>query len=288
VGPDIPRSSLCGVLGYPVGHSRSPAIQNAAFEAAGLDWRYVKLPVRPELFRETVRALPASGYRGANVTIPHKLEALRLADSAAPAAAAIGAANTLSFGASGIEADNTDAGGLVDALERPVTGLRALVLGAGGAGRAAAWALREAGAAEVAVWNRTAVRAEELARALGVAVADRPGPADLLVNATAVGLDASVSDDEALAALGLLGADPPAVVVDLVYRADGAATPVAAWAARGQATVVDGLEVLVRQGALSFSLWTGLPAPLEAMRGAARAGRAAPTRQKHRSGPKHA
>jgi shikimate dehydrogenase len=264
-----PGAPLCGVLGHPVGHSRSPAIQNAAFEAAGLDWRFVKLPVRPELLEETVRALPGSGYRGANVTIPYKLAALRLADEASPAAAAIGAANTLSFANGRIAADNTDAGGLLDALDRPVAGLRALVLGAGGAGRAAAWALRDAGA-DVAVWNRTGERAEMLARELDVAVAEHPGPADLLVNATAVGLDPAVAERDALDALGLLEMDPPPVVADLVYRADGYSTPVSAWATRGGATVIDGLEVLVRQGALSFSLWTGLPAPLEAMRAAAR------------------
>src|SRR5205085_12697352 len=180
--------ALCGVLGYPVGHSRSPAIQAAAFRSAGLDWRYVKLPVRPELFEETVRALPASGYRGANVTIPHRLAALGVADRASPAAAAIGAANSLSFVDGRIEADNTDAGGLLDALDRPVAGLRALVLGAGGAGRAAAWALREAGAAGVAVWNRTRERADALARDIDVVAVERPGPADVLVNATSVGL----------------------------------------------------------------------------------------------------
>ncbi|MEA2404033.1 MAG: shikimate dehydrogenase, partial [Thermoleophilaceae bacterium] len=112
----MPAAPLCGVLGHPVGHSRSPAIQNAAFAAAGLDWRNVKLPVAPELFDETVRALPASGYRGANVTIPHKLAALGVADSVSDAARAIGAANTLSFLGSAIEADNTDAGGFLDAL----------------------------------------------------------------------------------------------------------------------------------------------------------------------------
>ena len=262
--------ALCGVLGYPVGHSRSPAIQTAAFRSAGLDWRYVKLPVRPELFEETVRALPASGYRGANVTIPHKLAALGVADRTSPAAAAIGAANTLSFGDDLIEADNTDAGGLLDALGGPVAGLRALVLGAGGAGRAAAWALREAGAARVAVWNRTRERADALARDIDVVAVERPGPADVLVNATSVGLDPTVGDQDTLAALELDGTDPPGLVVDLVYRRDGSETPVAAWASGGGATVIDGLEVLVRQGALSFSLWTGLPAPLEVMRAAAR------------------
>jgi shikimate dehydrogenase len=259
---------LCGVLGHPVGHSRSPAIQNAAFAAVGLDWRYVKLPVAPALFDETVRALPASGYRGANVTIPHKLAALGLADDASPAARAIGAANTLTFADGAIHADNTDAAGLIDALDRPLRGVRALVLGAGGAGRAAVWSLREQGA-EVSLWNRTRERARALAEELGVSAVERPSGCELLVNATSVGLDPD-DGDEALAALGLGGLQPPATVVDLVYRADGSPTPVAAWAARAGADVVDGLEILVRQGARSFSLWTGLPAPLDAMRAAAR------------------
>jgi shikimate dehydrogenase len=260
--------TLCGVLGHPVGHSRSPAMHNAAYRQLGLDWRYVRLPVPPDLFAETVRALPASGYRGANVTIPHKVGALRLADAASPAAAAIGAANTLTFAEGRVEAENTDAGGLLDALDRSVDGLRALVLGAGGAGRAAAWALRQAGAAEVAVWNRTPERAMELADDLGVNFAERPRPADLLVNATSVGM-AGEDEAEALAALGLDALAPPPLVADLVYRAD-AATPVQHWAQRAGAAVVDGLEVLVRQGARSFELWTGRPAPLDTMRAAAR------------------
>jgi shikimate dehydrogenase len=261
--------TLCGVLGHPVGHSRSPALQNAAFEAAGLDWRYVKLPVPPELFDETVRALPGSGYRGANVTIPHKLAALRLADDATPAARAIGAANTLTFADGAIAADNTDAGGLLDALARPVAGLRALVLGAGGAGRAAVYALRDAGAAEVMLWNRTPERAAAVAHELGAAAVKHPGPADLLVNATSVGLDPAVSDEDALGQLGLSGSDPYPVVVDLVYR-DAGPTPVQAWAQAAGSSVVDGLEVLVRQGARSFEAWTGRDAPVDVMRAAAR------------------
>jgi shikimate dehydrogenase len=260
--------TLCGVLGHPVGHSRSPAIHNAAYAELGLDWRYVKLPVAPELLEETVRALAGSGYRGANVTIPHKLAALELADEATPAATAIGAANTLTFAGGRIEADNTDAGGLIDAIDAPVAGLRALVLGAGGAGRAAAWALREAGA-EVAVWNRTPDRAAELAAELGVERTAHVGEADLLVNATSVGLDPSATDRAALTALGLAGLDPAPTVVDLVYRPTGK-TPVETWANDGGARVVDGLEVLVRQGARSFQGWTGQPAPVEVMRAAAR------------------
>jgi shikimate dehydrogenase len=128
--------ALAGVLGHPVGHSRSPAMHNAAFADLGLDWLYLRLPITPALFEETVRALPGSGYRGANVTIPHKLAALSVADHASSAARAIGAANTLTFAyGGGIDADNTDAGGFLDALEESPRGRTALVLGAGGAAR---------------------------------------------------------------------------------------------------------------------------------------------------------
>jgi shikimate dehydrogenase len=262
---------LTGVLGYPVAHSRSPAMHNAAFDALGLDWRYVALPVPPELFDETVRALPGSGYAGANVTIPHKLLALAVADEASDAATGSGAANTLTFRDDGsIHADNTDVGGLLDALgEAPRS---ALVLGAGGAARGAVWALRDAGA-DVAVWNRTQSRAIDLASDLGVSATDavEPGRYDLVLNASSIGLDANLSDASALAALGLEGKDPPALVCDMVYRAGGAPTPLATWAERGGARFVDGLEILVRQGARSFHIWTGIDPPLDVMRHAARA-----------------
>lgn len=263
-------TTLAGVLGHPVAHSRSPAMHNAAFEALGLDWRYVRLPVPPELLEETVRALGGSGYGGANVTIPHKEAALAAANEASEPARAIGAANTLTFAAGGgVRADNTDAGGLLDALGEPPEDLRCLVLGAGGAGRAAAWALREAGAAEVTVWNRTPERARALAAQLGVAHTQRPGPADLIVNATAVGLEPGLDPTGAIEALGLAGVQPPERLVDMVYGAQP--TALCAWAARAGAQVVDGLEVLVRQGALSFRIWTGQDAPLDVMRSAARA-----------------
>jgi shikimate dehydrogenase len=254
-------TTLTGVLGFPVAHSRSPAMMAAAFAELGLDWRYVKLPVPPERFAETARALPGSGFRGANVTIPHKLAAHDLADESTPAAAAIGAANTLSFEDGRVLAENTDAGGLLDALGEDVRGRRALVLGAGGAGRAAVWALRDAGA-EVAVWNRTPDRARELAAEMGVADAERPSsPADVLVNATSVGLHGEDLPAE-------LGVAPAGVVVDLVYGDEP--TALCRWAEASGARVVDGLEVLVRQGARSLERWTGRTAPLEAMRRAAR------------------
>ena len=271
-------TAFAGVLGYPIAHSRSPAMHNAAFRELKLDWRYFKLPVRPELFEETVRALPASGYRGVNVTIPHKLAALALADAATEAARGAGAANTLTFEPDGtIEADNTDAGGFLDALGESPRGRRVLVLGAGGAARAVAWALGEAGAAAVLVWNRTRERAVELAHELGVEAVPVPVAADIVVNTTSVGLaaggasaghDAARARDEAMSELRVASLAPPAVVVDLVY-APGT-TPVVAWGQQVRARTVDGLEILVHQGARSFERWTGRQPPLETMRAAAR------------------
>jgi shikimate dehydrogenase len=254
-------TTLAGVLGFPVAHSRSPAMMNAAFAELGLDWRYVKLPVPPERFAETVRALPASGYGGANVTIPYKVAAHALADERTPAAEAIGAANTLVFAGGRIEADNTDGRAVIDALAEDLAGRSALVLGAGGAGRAAVWALREAGA-EVAVWNRTPERAERLAAELGVGHAREPRSADVLVNATSVGLHGE-PEAAVLEALALDGCEA-ATVLDLVYGSEP--TALARWAERHGSRVVDGLDVLARQGARAFERWTGRPGPLETMR----------------------
>ena len=231
-------------------------MMNAAFGELGLDWRYLKLPVPPERFGQTVRALAGSGYRGANVTIPHKIAAHDLADELSDAARAIGAVNTLSFEEGGrIAGDNTDAGGLLDAVGEPLTGT-ALVMGAGGAARAAAWALAQAGV-EVTVWSRTPEHAVELAAGLGVDHSERPGPSELLVNATSVGL----RPGDSLDGLPLVDAQ---VVVDLVYGAEP--TPVVRWAEERGARVVDGLEVLVRQGARSLAIWTGEEPPVETMR----------------------
>jgi shikimate dehydrogenase len=242
----------------------------AAFAALGLEgWRYQRLPVPPLLFDETVRALGAAGFVGANVTIPHKQSALSVADSASAAAHAIGAANTLSFSPDGaIAADNTDAPGLLDALPRPAAGITALVLGAGGSARAAVWALTRSGARDVAVWNRTPARARELAEQLGARAVERPVAAELLVNCTSVGLIDSPSEKDALKqiSLNLDVLQEYRYVVDLAYR--DAPTALVRAARRRGVEVVDGLEVLVRQGARSFELWTGLVAPIDAMRNA--------------------
>jgi shikimate dehydrogenase len=263
-----------GVLGWPVAHSRSPAMHNAALAAVGLEgWRYQRLPVPPELFAETTRALGPAGFVGVNVTIPHKQAALALADRASPAAREIGAANTLTFAADGtIAAENTDAPGLIAAMARSPRGLSVLVLGAGGSARAAVWALRDAGARDVAVWNRTHARAQELARALHARTVRAPQAADVLINCTAVGLlrTDGHGEDGTLNQLGLTLdlVGRYSYVVDLVYR-EGTTPLLAAAHAQGVPTL-DGLEVLVAQGALSFELWTGRAAPLDVMRQAAR------------------
>lgn len=265
-------SRRLGVLGWPVAHSRSPAIHNAAFAALGMEgWRYQRLPVPPHLFKETVPALREAGFAGANVTIPHKRAALEIADDASATAREVGAANTLIFLDSGeVRAENTDAPGILAALPVAVAGHEAVVLGAGGSARAAIWALISAGA-KVYVWNRTARRAEELAQELGAEAVSQPPRAQLLVNCTSVGLERSASEESALNQMQLtadqVGRYP--YVVDLVYS-DGL-TPLLAAASRHGCETVSGLEILVRQGALSFEMWTGVRPPLDVMRAAARA-----------------
>jgi shikimate dehydrogenase len=271
------------VIGHPVAHSRSPAMQTAALRALGLadEWSYEAIEIPPIDFEQLTRALPAEGFVGANVTIPHKQAALALADTASAAATEIGAANTLSFAGGEIRAENTDAPGLLAALGRSPAGKRVLVLGAGGSARAAAWSLAGQGAT-VEIWNRTPERADELTRDLSRGLGEsgdlpllsavstaqaRAAAYELIVNCTAVGLE---PDDDPFAALPLDrgGIGKGTTVIDLVY---GEGETVLARAAReAGARVVEGLEVLVRQGAESLRIWTGEAAPLDAMRDAAR------------------
>jgi shikimate dehydrogenase len=275
------------VIGFPVAHSRSPAMQNAALAALGLDdWSYEAIEVAPADFAARVGEMAAAGYAGANVTIPHKEAALALAAIPSEAAHQIGAANTLVFGPvgggrpegdkrqpadigpdaeGGIAADNTDAGGLLAALPTTPLDARALVLGAGGAARAAVWALVGEGA-RVDVWNRTASRAEELCAQLGGKPVAGPAQAeyDLIVNTTAVGLGGEDPFEEL--PLDAAGFVPGQLVVDMVYG-EGSTALLGAAEAAGAATI-DGLEILVQQGALSLRIWTGLEPPLDVMRSA--------------------
>jgi len=237
------------------------------------EWSYEAIEVSPEDFSELVRSLPGDGFAGVNVTVPHKLRALAVADSASAAARAIGAANTLTFAEGRIHAENTDAIAIAEALAGSADGKKALVMGAGGSARAAVWALREGGA-EVNIWNRTAERAERLAAEFEVGL-DTKNP-QIMVNATTVGLDAA---NEAQPPTGSGGPDLKAlpvfddglraeVVMDLVYGLRE--TELIAAAKSAGASTVDGLEVLVRQGGASLRIWTGADPPLDVMRRAAR------------------
>lgn len=257
------------VIGFPVSHSRSPAMQNAALEELGLadEWSYEAIEVAPERFEATVSEMAAGDFAGANVTVPHKEAALALADTPSGAAREIGAANTLVFHDGRVEARNTDAGGLLAALRGSPRGQRALVLGAGGAARAAVWALVGEGAT-VEVWNRTASRAEGICAELGgTPVADPDQAAyELIVNTSAAGL----GGEDPFQHLPLRADRFTAgqTVLDMVYGDEPSALLGAA--ASAGATVVDGLEVLVQQGALSLQVWTGREPPIETMRAAAR------------------
>jgi shikimate dehydrogenase len=237
-------------------------MHNAALAQLGLaDWRYQRLPIPPHLFDETVKALPNAGFRGINVTIPHKHAALQLADRATETAAQIGAANTLTFEDGQIHADNTDATGFLGALKTSAYGKSALVLGAGGSARAVLYALHQAGASEIRVWNRTPERAQALAAEFKATTGAEP--ADIIVNCTSVGLH---DPSETFKALPLHADDLGAgrTVVDMVYRHGGTLLLNAAKA--NGAEVVDGLEILVAQGAASLERWTGRTAPDQAMR----------------------
>jgi shikimate dehydrogenase len=242
------------------------------------EWSYEAIDVAPARFRSQVRGMEDEGFVGANVTVPHKVAALELADEASEAARAIGAANTLSFRGGRIAAENTDATGFLDALPARPAGRRALVLGAGGAARAVVWAL-VANGAQVSIWNRTPERAESIARELGGSVVGAPhealatGGLDLLVNATSVGMatSGSAAPGSDLKALDIRAdaIDETQLVVDLAYGP--APTELTRAAKERGAAVVDGLEVLVRQGAASLRIWTGQDPPIETMRRAARA-----------------
>lgn len=260
------RTRLLVLLGHPVAHSLSPQIHSAALAASDIDAVYVATDVHPDDLADAVTGLRTLGFLGANLTVPHKVPALALADAVTAEAEGIGAANTLYWDDGRLTADNTDARGLEWSLRTEVgvePGDQVLIFGAGGAARAAAVAFGRLGAA-VRVRARRPVAAAEiddLARRHGATDGDarqRPG---IVVNATPLGLAGERLPDD------LMTLDPAQVALDLIYRP----TPFLQAAAERGATAVDGLGMLVGQAAASFERWTGADAPLEAMQAAARA-----------------
>jgi len=266
---------LVGLLGDPVSHSRSPRMQNAAFAALGLDLAYVPLRVDATRLDAALAGLAALSFVGANVTIPHKQAVAARCTVLTPVARAAGSVNTLLVAADGtLEGDSTDGAAVVGALEAALgaglAGREALVLGAGGSARAAAAALLGAGA-RVAVAARRPAAAAALAEALaplGTVVPASTGAtaAEIVVNCTPLGGAGALQESPVPAdSLGDVR-----VVCDLAYRPDAGPTVLCREAAAAGCAVVDGLEVLARQGALSFVRFTGHDAPLDVMRAAAR------------------
>ncbi len=259
------RTRLAGVIGWPVGHSRSPLLHNEWLRRAGIDGAYLPLPVAPGQLDTALRGLRAAGFAGVNVTLPHKEEAFRLADLRTPAAARCGAANTLAFLPDGrLQADSTDGQGFLDSLRdegiEPAAG-PVLVLGAGGAARAIAASLQALGV-PVRVANRGRGRAEALADALAepanpVRVLDweareaaLPDIA-LLVNASPVGMAHMPGTPCALDR-----AHPGLVVADIVYLPR--VTPLLAQARALGLRTVEGLGMLLHQGRPGFAAWFGV------------------------------
>ena len=290
-------------MGWPVEHSLSPVMHNAAFAALGLDWVYVPLPVAPGHVREAVQGLRALSFVGASVTIPHKQAVIPWLDEVSAAAQAIGAVNTLVVRDGRLLGENTDWLGFLASLREAgvePAGRRALILGAGGAARAVVYALVSVGA-EVVVVNRTLARAEVLARELmelggtqensgelgGVAEYTEGVPQsspeflrvpiqlaptveaavnlfssiDLVVNTTSVGMWPRIDESPWPEAVPL---PPSAVVCDLVYNP--LETQLLKSARSSGCRVVDGLGMLIHQGAAAFELWTGVEAPVKVMR----------------------
>lgn len=255
------HARLAGILGWPVAHSRSPLLHGTWLERHAIDGAYMPLPVRPERFADAVRSLRDLGFRGANVTIPHKEAAFAVCDAVDATARRAGAVNTLVFRADGlIHGSNTDGFGFLENIRATIPGWSAtagpaVLLGAGGSARAIAAALLDAGAPRVTLVNRTPARAEALARALGgpVSVAERPPLAEaaLLVNTTSLGMQGQPP-----LAISLAPLPAGAVVADIVYVP--METPLLAAArARGLAAV-PGLGMLLHQARPGFEAWFGV------------------------------
>jgi shikimate dehydrogenase len=261
------RTALYGVLGWPVGHSLSPAMQNAAFAFHGLDAAYVALPVEPDRLADALRGAHALGFQGLNVTIPHKQGAAAACAALDPVAEAVGAANTLRRTPEGWEGFNTDATALAELLAGAgvAPGSRVLLAGAGGAARAGAWAALRAGGSLRVAARRPEQAAELCARLLRAlpdaaarpvpvaweALAEESRAADVVVNGTSVGL---AGQAPALPGVAFRAGQ---VALDMVYGDTAFARDAAAAGAR----LVRGEELLVRQGAHAFTIWTGRPAP---------------------------
>jgi shikimate dehydrogenase len=275
------KAELTGCFGQPVAENPTGAMQEAAFQALGLNWRYLTVEVAPAQLRDAIRGARAFGMRGINLTIPHKVAVMEFLDEIAPDAAVIGAVNTVRRKGDRLIGENTDGKGFlrgvrVDAGVDP-KGKRAVLLGAGGAARAIVTELALAGVRDVLVVNRSAARAEPMVRDLAEQTGTPirfeewrgiyrvPVDVDIFVNATSIGL---YPDVEAMPPVDLSAAQSGMLVCDVVFNPPE--TRLLAAAKARSLPVLDGLSMLVYQGTIGFRLWTGQDAPEDVMRRALR------------------
>jgi shikimate dehydrogenase len=268
--------SLAALIGSPVDHSLSPAIHRAGFEEAGVDWSYVAFKVAPGRAEDAIHAMRVLGIAGLSVTMPHKADVAAAVDRLEPAARALHSVNTVSWEGDDLVGSSTDGAGFVAALNEEgvdVAGTRVAVIGAGGAARSVIDALGRAGAIEISIVNRTQDRAESAATLAGVAsvgIASDIGQADIVVNATSIGMGVS----PATATGNDFPCDPSLlrgnhVVVDLVYHP--LRTSWLSEAADLGARTIDGLGMLIQQAVLQQERWLGVRPDAAVMRIAAEA-----------------
>lgn len=272
------KTKIVGILGYPVAHSLSPLMHNAAFAALNLNWAYVPLPVHPERINDVRKGLRTLNITGANVTVPHKQAIMRQLDEIDPVAREIGAVNTIAIRNGILRGFNTDADGFVEALLEQgfsAKNARCLVLGAGGAARAVVFALAHAGAKRISVFNRTVERAAFLVDDLHTIFADvqfsceplctetliaANNSFDLVVNTTSLGMAPAIDSTPWSPDIAL----PNATICDLVY------TPIhTKFLRQAEAQglpIIEGTGMLIHQGARAFQIWTGHPAPIDVLR----------------------
>lgn len=279
-----PPAQSLGIFGYPLAHALSPVIQQAALDHHGIPVRYHAWPVPPSELAGRIAGLRQAEYLGANVTIPHKEAVLPMLDELDPSAAEVGAVNTIVKHDGLLHGHNTDVTGFMTSLKETggfdAVGKRVLVLGAGGAARAAVFGLANDDVGMLAIANRTVERAQALAgevvgkvEALVLPLAgpdldDYVSSVDLIVNCTSVGM--RHGEFEGVSPLGDAAIPKSALVYDMVYTP--AQTPLLVQARKAGAKTVGGLPMLVYQGAAAFELWTGREAPVDAMYHAAERG----------------
>jgi shikimate dehydrogenase len=270
------KAELVGVFGYPVAENPTIIMQEAAFKATGLNWRYLTIEVLPEDLEDAIKGLRAMNMRGINLTIPHKVKVLKYLDEIAPDAALIGAVNTVRRQGKKLIGENTDGKGFLQSLKEDgridPANKQAVILGAGGAARAISVELALAGTKQITIVNRTTARGQELVKLLNEKTKaeanfvewdskfEIPPETDILVNATSIGLFPDIEAEPDIA-YGDIGSDM--IVCDVIPNPPATAF-LKESKSRGAKTL-DGLGMLVYQGAIGFTMWTGLEAPVDAM-----------------------